>query len=211
MTSGRMTSPGPAGRERAAPRSKRKADWAVFLDRDGTLLHLVPYLKDPERARLYDGVGEALRRLREAGARLVVVTNQSGVARGLMTRRDVAALHRRLEELLAEEGVRLDRIEVCYDHPDYTRACDCRKPEPGMLLRAARKLGIDLAGSWTIGDHGSDLVAGRAAGTRTALVLTGYGRSTRRTREGREADIVSATLLGAVRQITSRAAAGTNG
>jgi len=180
---------------------KRPGRWAVFLDRDGTLLHLVPYLKDPARARLYAGAGEALRGLKKAGARLVVVTNQAGVARGLMTRDDVMRLHRRLEQLLRAEKVRLDGIEVCYDHPEFTKECDCRKPRPGMLIRAARKLGIDLEASWTIGDSPSDLDAGRAAGTRAALVLTGYGRETLESESGRRADLVAGSLKMAARGI----------
>jgi histidinol-phosphate phosphatase family protein len=187
----------------------KSGEWAVFLDRDGTLLHLIPYLRDPARARLYHGVGDALRRLKAAGARLVVITNQSGVARGIMTRADVAALHRRLRALLAEYGVRLDRIEVCFDHPDFNGSCDCRKPRPGMLLQAARELGIDLSRSWTIGDNASDIEAGAAAGTRTALVLTGYGRKTRGEKGGRQPDLVAASLAGAAGAILAEREAAT--
>jgi histidinol-phosphate phosphatase family protein len=179
----------------------RHGRWAVFLDRDGTLLHLVPYLKDTAQARLYHGVGDALRRLQDAGARLVVVTNQSGVARGLMTKGDVAGLHRRLRALLAECGVKLDRIEVCFDHPDFNGGCECRKPRPGMIFKAARELGVDLGESWTIGDNASDIEAGVAAGTRTALVLTGYGRRTREGNAGKKADVVSATVSAAADSI----------
>jgi len=177
-----------------------KRDWAVFLDRDGTLLRLVPYLKDPSQAELYAGVPEALRDLRTAGARLVVVTNQAGIARGLMTRRDVDRVNARLRSLLAAEGSRIDRIEICPHHPDYSGACSCRKPAPEMLRRAAHALGVDLARSWMIGDSTSDLGAGRAAGCRTALVLTGYGRATRRARGGR-ADVTAGTLRAAAAAI----------
>lgn len=179
----------------------RAPRWGVFLDRDGTLLHLVPYLDDPARARLYAGVGPALRRLADAGAALVLVTNQSGIARGYFSRKRVDAVHARLQALLARHGVRLDAIEVCPHHPDVTGRCDCRKPAPGMIVRAAKRLGIDLRASWTIGDNASDLGAARAAGTGAALVLTGYGRRTRAAREGRGADLVGGTLASVVDRI----------
>ncbi len=182
-----------------APRAPR--GWAVFLDRDGTLLRLVPYLKDPERAQLYAGAVEALRSLQAAGARLVVVTNQAGIARGLMTRDDVARVNRRLMARLAVAGVWLDAVEVCPHHPDFTGPCRCRKPAPGLLTRAARRLRIDLGRSWLIGDSVSDLEAGEAAGTRTALVRTGYGRATARRPAGRRADLVGSSLAAVARGI----------
>lgn len=182
-----------------APRAPRA--WAVFLDRDGTLLRLVPYLKDPERAQLYAGAVEALRSLQAAGARLVVVTNQAGIARGLMTRDDVARVNRRLMARLAVAGVWLDAVEVCPHHPDFTGPCRCRKPAPGLLTRAARRLRIDLGRSWLIGDSVSDIEAGEAAGTRTALVRTGYGRATARRPAGRRADLVGSTLATVARGI----------
>lgn len=194
-----------AGRRRAAARGARPArpprPWAVFLDRDGTLLRLVPYLRDPERARLYRDTVAALRLLRAAGARLVVVTNQAGVARGLMTRADVARVNRRLMALLAVEGVWLDSIEVCPHHPDFTGPCRCRKPAPGLLTRAARRLGLDLSRSWMVGDAPGDLEAGEAAGARTALVRTGYGKGTARRPAGRRAAVRGASLLAVARGI----------
>ena len=180
---------------------RRRAAWGVFLDRDGTLLRLVPYLADPAKTRLYAGVGPALARLRDAGARLVVATNQSGIARGHFTRRDVDRVHREMARQLAEQGVRLDAIEICPHLPSVTGACPCRKPAPGMLTRAARRLGIDLSRSWMIGDNESDIGAAHAAGTQAALVLTGYGRRTRRTRAGRSAGIIGGTLGAVVDRI----------
>ena len=143
---------------------------AVFLDRDGTL-NVPPepggFVTDPRRLRLLPGVGPALARLREAGLALVVVTNQSCVARGLATLGDVAAVNRALEAALEPYGVVLDRIEVCPsldpDDPD-------RKPNPGMLLRAAAVLGLDLGRSVTVGDSPRDVEAGRAAGTAAVLL-----------------------------------------
>ncbi len=191
-TRGKRSVPGAAPARKPGRAAQR--NWAVFLDRDGTLFHLVPYLRDPRQARLYNGVGAALRMLRDAGARLVVVTNQAGVARGLMTRRDVDRLNRLLRELLAGERVKLDRVEVCPHHPDFTGPCSCRKPAPGMILGAARALGVDPAESWMIGDSASDLEAGEAAGCRTGLVLTGYGSRTRATPAGRRAKRTGGTL-----------------
>lgn len=148
----------------------------VFIDRDGTLIDLIPYLADPDQVRLVSGAGEALRRLGEAGYDRVVVTNQSGVARGLYDLDRVAAVHERLLQRLRLEGADLEAIEICPHHPDFTGTCACRKPEPGMVLRAAERLGVDLRASWAIGDRFEDLTAGTKVGCRGILVLTGYGR-----------------------------------
>lgn len=153
---------------------------ALFLDRDGTLVEEVGPLGDPDRLRLLPGVSAALRRAAEAGFACVVVTNQSGVARGLYEEADVARVHAALRARLAEGGARLDAIEACPHHPDAPRAryrlrCDCRKPAPGLILRAARRLGLDLARSWTVGDRLRDARAGEAAGTAALLVRTGHG------------------------------------
>jgi lipopolysaccharide heptosyltransferase II len=149
---------------------------AVFLDRDGTLIELVPYLRRPEDVRLVEGAVDALRDLAAAGFALVLVTNQSVVARGEASLEDVARVHARIEELLEAGGVRLDRIESCPHHPDFGGTCSCRKPEPGMLLRAAHGLGLDLTRSWMLGDNESDLEAAARAGVRFGLLRTGYGR-----------------------------------
>jgi len=153
---------------------------AVFLDRDNTLIHDPGYLRDPGQVRLVDGAADALKRLRGGGYMLVVVSNQSGVARGYLTEEDVAAVHRRMLELLAERGAGVDRIYYCpyLDGPEavieaYRRDSELRKPRPGMLLLAARELGIDLSRSWMIGDSERDVDAGRAAGCRAILVTKG--------------------------------------
>ena len=144
---------------------------AVFLDRDGTLVEEVPYLHDPERVVLLPGAG-ALAGLAAAGYALVVVTNQAGVARGRYGEAAVEAVHRRLAELLAGVGVRLDAVLYCPHHPEgtvpgYARACRCRKPGPGMLEAAAERLGLDLAASFMIGNHPTDVGAAGAAGVLT--------------------------------------------
>jgi histidinol-phosphate phosphatase family protein len=150
---------------------------AVFLDRDGTLVEDVPYLHDPERLVLLPGV-EALAGLAAAGYALVVVTNQAGVARGLYDEAAVAAVHRRLRRLLAAAGVELDAVLHCPHHPEgtvaaYARACRDRKPGPGLLETAAWRLGLDLAASFLIGNHPTDVGAAVAAGVTPLFVTTG--------------------------------------
>ena len=151
---------------------------AVFLDRDGTLIEEVGYAVRPEQIRIQRGVARALARLAEAGYKLVVVTNQSGIARGLMTEADLNVFHQRLDEQLELLGARVDVYYTCPHLPDPSQAarpelaieCDCRKPKPGLLLQAAQDLGLDLRASWTVGDTWRDIQAGQAAGTRTIKV-----------------------------------------
>ncbi len=152
---------------------------AVFLDRDGTLIEDPGYLSDPDQVRLLPGAASAVRRLNEAGCLVIVVSNQSGVARGLITESDVDAIHERLRTLLAAEDARIDAVYYCpfFDGPEaivekYRRDSDLRKPNPGMLLLAAKEHPIDLKSSWMIGDKDSDVLAGRSAGCRTILIET---------------------------------------
>jgi D-glycero-D-manno-heptose 1,7-bisphosphate phosphatase len=153
---------------------------AIFLDRDGTLTVESEWVRRGQDLVLVPGAAEGVRALRAAGYFVALVTNQSAVARGIVTEDELAAIHAHLQELLAEHGTRLDALHHCPHHPTegvgpWRRACDCRKPEPGLLLAAARAHGLDLARSWTIGDAERDLEAGRRAGTRTVLVATGKG------------------------------------
>lgn len=148
---------------------------AVFLDRDGTLTEPRHYPSRPEDLVLQACVGPPLRALQQAGFALVVVTNQSGLARGLFDEAAVPPMHRRLRALLAGHRVRLDGIYLCPHHPSgsvprLSVVCSCRKPAPGMLHRAAGDLDRDLSSSWMVGDSAGDIEAGRRAGTRTALV-----------------------------------------
>jgi len=150
---------------------------AVFFDRDGTLINDPGYLNHPDQVQLLDGAAEALRELRGLGYQTVVVSNQSGVARGIVTEEMLEKIHHRLGELLAAQGATLDKIYYCPYHPDgvveqYRKDSDWRKPKPGMLLAAAREMDIDLARSWMIGDAERDMEAGRSAGCRTILVST---------------------------------------
>lgn len=152
----------------------------VFLDRDGTLNEEVNYLHRKEDLRILDGVPEAIRILREAGYRIVVVTNQAGVARGYYQEEDVHALHVYMNELFAKDGAEVDHFFYCPHHPvhgigDYKKACHCRKPETGMFEMAEQYYEIDKAHSWMIGDKLIDVEAGRNFGVHTVLVGTGYG------------------------------------
>ncbi len=154
---------------------------AVFMDRDGTVNHEVGYMVHPDRAALLPRSTEAIRLFREAGFATFVMTNQSGVARGLFTEDLVEEVHRRLQERLAAGGAALDGVYYCPHHPregnsQWTGPCTCRKPRPGMLLQAAKEHDIDLSRSYMIGDSSRDLGAAAAAGAVPILVLTGYGR-----------------------------------
>lgn len=144
---------------------------AVFLDRDGTIIEDEGYLADASRVRLLPGVIPALRSFRERGMMLVVVSNQSGIPRGLITAEQHAQVSARFEAVLMSEGVPLDATYYCEHLPE--EGCGCRKPRPGMLEQAAREHGIDLSRSWMVGDKLSDIAAGRAAGCRTALLGEG--------------------------------------
>jgi D-glycero-D-manno-heptose 1,7-bisphosphate phosphatase len=151
---------------------------AFFLDRDGVINAEVDYLSDPDKVVILPGVPSALRRLHAAGFLSIVVTNQSGVARGMYGEADILAVHRRINELLAVDGAKIDRFYYCIHHEKFGSACDCRKPKPGMLLTACRELNIDPAASVMVGDRMSDIAAGRAAGCGACyLVKTGYGDS----------------------------------
>lgn len=153
---------------------------AVFLDRDGTINEEVSYLDRMEKLRLIPGAADAIRRLNAAGFSVVVVTNQSGVARGFFDEAFVLAVNERLRQMLQAEGARIDAVYYCPHHPTegkgkYLRACGCRKPAPGLLLAAVSDFGIDPARSYMVGDMLTDVEAGNRAGVRAVLVRTGLG------------------------------------
>lgn len=155
---------------------------AVFLDRDGTINVEKNYLIDPAEFEFLPGAPDALRRLQDAGWLLVVITNQSGVARGYFPLEQVARLHEFMRDQLSGYGVILAGVYVCPHHPvagsgEYLQDCECRKGKPGLLLQAAGELHIDLSRSVMIGDKLADVEAGLAAGCRSYLVRTGYGTS----------------------------------
>ncbi len=148
---------------------------AIFLDRDDTIIEDTGYINDPDQVKLLEGVPEAMSSLKTMGYKLVVVSNQSGVARGLVTEEALGRIHKRLEQLLAEKGVSLDRIYYCPYHPDgvipkYRKESDLRKPNPGMLLAASKDLDIDLAESWMVGNSARDVAAGKRAGCNTVMI-----------------------------------------
>ena len=147
---------------------------AVFLDRDGTIAEEVGYLNHASRFQIFPFSAAAIRRLNDTGLPVVVVTNQSGVARGFFPEELVHRVHERMISELATGGARLDAIYYCpHSSADI---CACRKPQPGMLLRAAREHGLVLRGSWLVSDRYADLGMAHAAGCRSILVQTGYGR-----------------------------------
>jgi D-glycero-D-manno-heptose 1,7-bisphosphate phosphatase len=176
---------------------------ALFLDRDGTLIEEVGYLDRPERVELYPWSTDAIRALNRAGVRVVMVTNQSGVARGFFSEALVQAVHAHIAERLAAGGAHIDAYYYCPHHPDgkiaeYARVCECRKPGRALVDRAQRELGIDPAASFTVGDRWLDIALARAIAAKGILVRTGYGL-TEETRPpgGLRADAVVDNLAGA--------------
>jgi D-glycero-D-manno-heptose 1,7-bisphosphate phosphatase len=149
---------------------------AVFLDRDGTVVEERDYLRDPADVHLVPGAAEAIGRLRDAGLAVVLVTNQSGIARGLYGEADFRAVQDRLVALLREANAAVDATYHCSHHPDFTGPCECRKPGPGMYLAAARDLALAPERSWFVGDKLTDVEAASRFGGRGILVRTGYGR-----------------------------------
>lgn len=146
---------------------------AALLDRDGTIIVERDYLSDPALVALEAGAAAGLRAMAAAGYALVVLTNQSGIARGYFDRAAADAVNARVAELLAAEGVTIEGWYVCPHAPG--DGCDCRKPRPGLALQAAAALGLDLARSWMIGDKRSDIALADAIGARGVLVATGHG------------------------------------
>jgi D-glycero-D-manno-heptose 1,7-bisphosphate phosphatase len=152
---------------------------AVFLDRDGTLIDDIDYLSGFDQIALFPWTVDALRLIARAGYLTVVVTNQSAVARGIVTEDFVRATHAELNRRLERGGAHIDAFYFCPHHPDatieqYRRECRCRKPEPGMLEDAVRDLSIDLSRSWMVGDRWIDVAAGNAASVRSVLVRSGH-------------------------------------
>ena len=148
---------------------------AVFLDRDGTIVEDPGYLHQPGQVRLLPGAGAAIHRLNQAGWRVITVSNQSGIARGLYDATAYAAVQTRLTELLAADDARLDGAYFCPHHPDFTGPCECRKPGVLLFREAAAALGLDLARSVWVGDRVSDVEPARKLGGRALLVETGRG------------------------------------
>ncbi len=155
---------------------------ALFLDRDGTIIVETNYLSSVRDLRLIRGTARALNRDRRAGFKIVIISNQAGVAKGYFTEREVMTVNKELLKRLKRGGVTVDGVYYCPHHPEgvnpaYTRKCECRKPGIELLKRAARSLNLDLGKSYLIGDRSSDIEAGKNAGCHTVLVRTGYGNA----------------------------------
>jgi len=184
---------------------------AVFMDRDGTISEEVGYINHPSRYRVFPYAAEAVRLLNNAGWLAILVTNQAGVARGYFTEDLIEAVHDVLKLELEHDGARLDAIYYCAHHPTvgelpYRFDCDCRKPKPGLIIRAAADFDIDLAQSWMIGDRHSDIELARNAGVHAAFVLSGYGRGEweyQRATWKHEPDLIAEDLLEAVKEIVT--------
>ena len=175
---------------------------AVFLDRDGTICEEMGYLNHISRFRMYPFAADAIRRLNQAGLPVIVVTNQSGVARGIFPESLVYRVHEKMIAELAVAGARVDGVYFCPHRSE--DACGCRKPHPGMLERAAREHGLELAGSYVVGDRYDDLEMAERIGGRGILVLTGYGRGEYelyRAKRPKQTDRVAEDLSAAVNLI----------
>jgi D-glycero-D-manno-heptose 1,7-bisphosphate phosphatase len=178
---------------------------AVFLDRDGTVNEEVDFLTSPRDLHLIPRSADAIRRANDLGLRVIIVTNQSGIARGLLTEDELLEVHRALTGTLAGAGARVDAIYYCPHHPsegagEYRKECDCRKPNTGMIDRAVREFRIDPARSYVIGDRTVDVGMAKNAGARAILVLTGYGAAERSLceRDGIPLDYVADDLYDAM-------------
>jgi D-glycero-D-manno-heptose 1,7-bisphosphate phosphatase len=194
----------------SAPAAPPRA--AVFLDRDGTIIEDVGYLDAIERMALFPWSVDAIRALNRAGFAVVVVTNQSGVARRYFTDAFVEETHRALDERLAAGGARIDAYYYCPHHPDgkvarYACACDCRKPQRGLVDRAVRELDVDPARSYVVGDRWLDVALARQVGAKGVLIRTGYGATEEaRPPAGLRADAIADNLIGAVSWVLGDAA-----
>ncbi len=191
---------------RAGAESRR----AVFLDRDGTLIHDVGYLRRVADVAFFPWTVDAIRALGRSGLRVIVVTNQSAVARGLLSEAGLDEIHRHMSSILEAGGARIDAYYYCPHHPDgsvepYRRLCDCRKPGRGLIDRAVQAFGLDPAGSFVVGDKWLDIALARAVGASGVLVRSGYGRSEEaEPQPGLVADQVADNLAGAASWILQR-------
>lgn len=186
------------------------ANKAVFLDRDHTIMEDPGYLSDAAGVKLLPGVELALKSLAQGGYRLVVVTNQSGIARGLLTEQTLEKIHQELARQLEQKGARLDAIYYCPYHPEgtiepYAAESDLRKPKPGMLLKAAAEMDLDLAACWMVGDSGRDIEAGQRAGCRTVRLRAGVEHPGEAADEDVLADYSARNLVDAARIILHEA------
>lgn len=154
---------------------------AVFVDRDGVISEEVGYLGDRDHLRLIPNSAEAVKLVNQSGLKIIAITNQSGIARGYFSEEMLGHIHRKMEQLLSDQGAFLDGIYYCPHHPEgtveaYRMECDCRKPAAGLLTRAAQEHSIDVSSSYLVGDKRTDIECAHRAGAQGILVLTGYGK-----------------------------------
>jgi D-glycero-D-manno-heptose 1,7-bisphosphate phosphatase len=179
---------------------------AIFMDRDGTVSEEIGYMYRVDLYKPFAWTGPAIRKINDSGMKAILITNQSGIERGYFPESQVHEVHDVLRAELARHGAALDAIYFCPHHPE--SGCDCRKPQPGMLLRAQRELGIDLTQSYVIGDKHLDIEVAYAVGARSVMVMTGYGREEYeecKTHPTRPPHYVAENLLEAVESILSGA------
>jgi D-glycero-D-manno-heptose 1,7-bisphosphate phosphatase len=185
---------------------------AVFLDRDGTICEEMGYINHIDRLQIFSYAAEAIRHLNEAQIPVVVITNQSGIARGIFPESLVHQIHKKMIAELASGGAWIDAIYFCPHKKD--DACDCRKPKPGLLERAANEHGLDLPASWVVGDRYADVEMAHRAGARGILVMTGYGRGEYELQRGKwpkQPDALADNLTEAVRLIVNGASGARRG
>lgn len=185
-----------------------KENVGVFLDRDGTINVEVDFVRTPDQLQLIPGAAKAIRQLNEHGLTTCIISNQSGIARGLLSEDDLILIHDRLRQELAKEGARIDAIYYCPHHPTignapYVRVCECRKPGTAMLQWGEKEFNLNLARSFVVGDRLGDIGAGKAVGATTVLVRTGYGEQAvpDSVADGVNPDFVAADVVEAVRYI----------
>ncbi len=154
----------------------KKSKKAIFLDRDGVINKEVSYLSDPKNFEFIEESIEALKLLKKKKFLLIIITNQAGIARGLFTEEILKSIHDKMIGILKQNNIEIDDIYYCPHHPEFTGQCDCRKPNPGMILKAKLKHNINLNDSYMVGDTLKDIQTGNAANCKTVLLLTGYGK-----------------------------------
>ncbi len=185
---------------------------AIFLDRDGTINEEMGYINHPDRFKIFPFAAESIKIFNQSGFLVIIVTNQSGIARGYYTEDLVKNLHNHLMMEMQSKGARIDAIYYCPHHPtdglaEYRKNCDCRKPKPGLILRAIQEHDISLTSSFAIGDRYQDIIMARQLNMKAALVLTGYGLGEytyNRRQWKHQPDFVGQDLLAVAKQITAR-------
>ncbi|MBD3196866.1 MAG: D-glycero-beta-D-manno-heptose 1,7-bisphosphate 7-phosphatase [Candidatus Lokiarchaeota archaeon] len=174
----------------------KKKNKAIFLDRDGVINKEVNYLSDPDDFELLNGTIEALKIFKRLDFLLIVITNQSGLARGYFKEETLDIIHSKMRRLISQENIELDDIYFCPHHPEFTGECNCRKPNPGMIFAARDDYNIDLTRSFMVGDTVNDIKAGKNAGVQTVFVLTGHGREQQNKFKEIKSDYTFESLLG---------------